>query len=67
MKRLIIEGHHVKKGYIVSFDLVSGPPVRFYKKDLRKLPAIIERWNRRFGCTEEELKYWAYRDNTNRA
>lgn len=48
-KRLYVEGHHVKRGYVVRLEQVDAMPVRYYKCHLRKVRAIIERFNRRFG------------------
>ena len=48
-KRLYIEGHNKSLGYVVSLELVDSAPVRYYQCNPRKVRAIIERFNRRFG------------------
>lgn len=45
-KRLYIEGHHHKRGYVVSLECVDASPVRYYKGSLRKLRAVVDRFNR---------------------
>jgi hypothetical protein len=46
-KRLYIEGHSIKHGYVVRLELVDAPPVRMYRDtDLRKVRAIVDRFNR---------------------
>lgn len=48
-KRLYLEGHNAKLGYVVSLELVDSAPVRCYKYHPKKVRLIIERFNRRFG------------------
>ncbi|QAY01450.1 hypothetical protein ASwh1_391 [Aeromonas phage Aswh_1] len=48
-KRLYLEGHTPKLGYVVSLELVDAEPVRFYKCHPNKVRNIINRFNRRFG------------------
>ncbi|MNG33241.1 hypothetical protein D3C84_1194510 [compost metagenome] len=48
-KRLYLEGHNVKSGYVVSLEMVDAPPVRYYQCHPNKVRSIIERFNRRFG------------------
>ena len=46
MKILYCEGHHVKKGYIVSLEYTDAPPVRFYQRHPNYVKRVIERFNR---------------------
>lgn len=46
MKQLYMEGHHVKRGYVVSLECVACEPVRFYKLHPRKVRAVVDRFNR---------------------
>ena len=48
-KRLYMAGHHVKRGYVVNLELVDAAPVRYYHCNPKKVRAIVERSNRRFG------------------
>jgi hypothetical protein len=48
-KRLYIEGHNAKRGYVVSLELVDAAPVRYFQCHPSKVRALIERFNRRFG------------------
>jgi hypothetical protein len=60
--RLYIEGHHVRRGYVISREFsddecrVLGPckpeeiaPVRYYKGSLREARMLVDRWNRMFA------------------
>lgn len=44
-KRLYIEGHNHKRGYIVSVELCDAPPVRHYA-NLRRARRFVDRFNR---------------------
>jgi hypothetical protein len=44
-KRLYIEGHNHKRGYIVSVELDDRPPVRHYA-NLRRARRFVDRFNR---------------------
>jgi hypothetical protein len=46
MKKLYIEGHHHKLGYVVRLELEDAPPVRYYS-NLRYARRAVERFNRR--------------------
>ncbi len=46
-KRLYIEGHHVRKGYVVRLEHQDVPPVRYVQHNLPRLRALLERFNRR--------------------
>lgn len=50
-KRLYLEGHSVKHGYVVCLEQVEAPPVRFYRCHPNRVRAIIDRFNRRFGAS----------------
>lgn len=47
IRQLYVEGHNVELGHIVSRRLEDPPPVRHYRIDLRKVRAIVDRFNRR--------------------
>lgn len=48
-KRLYIEGHNAKLGYVVSLELVDAAPVRYFQCHPNKVRSVIDRFNRRFG------------------
>lgn len=49
IKRLYLAGHNVKRGQAVALEYTDAPPVRFYQCSPRRVRAIVDRFNRRFG------------------